>query len=253
MFYNEGIDAEAADIALATRNPGEVNSLLNAINSRAYHYKVVYRGSDIEEVERIIGLNLVKKFFLRLQKLVNNQGVQELMSIVESSKRLSADLICFYSEVGKFTKCKYPEKLSFFSTSTIGRIGAFNVIDTFTIDSLEFLVLESHGGHIPGQVFFLNREHGLFFTSDYLINIDSLLAEEKEYMKLPRYLMTSTNTKSDIFKEETMSLMNVISLLDEELKSRGEPVLVLPGHGDYYRYRGQSLMNNGNCRVFAER
>lgn len=72
MFYNEGIDAEAADIALATRNPGEVNSLLNAINSRAYHYKVVYRGSDIEEVERIIGLNLVEKFFLRLQKLVNN-------------------------------------------------------------------------------------------------------------------------------------------------------------------------------------
>ena len=397
MFYNEGIDPEAADIALATRDPGEVNNLLSVINSEGYHYKVVYRGSDIEEVERIIGLNLVEKFFMRLQKLVNNQGVQELMTIVESSKKLSADLVCFYSEVGnhletadifesiltfastsitkvgsnfhirelptlqfneniqlftfrpptggnifvfqhggevtmfeagyglyyediksllerkgidpgrverifishndadhigtagyfveefgtkvfmhpdgkgiidnenraygantklsklnkhftmlvgKFTKCKYPEKLSFFSTSTIGRIGAFNVVDTFTIGSLEFQVLESHGGHIPGQVFFLNREHGLFFTSDYLINIDSLLAEEREYMKLPRYLMTSTNTNSDIFKEETMSLVDVISLLDKEIRSRGKSVLIFPGHGDYYRYRRQSLMKN---------
>ncbi len=389
MFYNEGIDPEAADIALATRDPGEVNNLLSAINSRGYHYKVVYRGSDIEKVERIIGLKLVEKFFMRLQKLVNNQGVQELMAIVESSKKLSADLVSFYSEVGnhletadifesiltfastsitkvgknfytrelsplqlneniqlfafrlptggnifvfqhndevtmfdagfglyyediksllkkkgidpghvgrifishsdadhigtagyfaeefgtkvfihpdgqgvidnenrahgantklselnrhftmlvnKFTRYKYPEKLSFFSTSLIDKIGTFNVIDTFTVGSLEFQVLESHGGHIAGQVFFLNREHGLFFTSDYLINIDSLFAEERDYMKLPRYLMTSTNTNSQIFREETMSLVDVISLLDKELKSRGRFVLVFPGHGDYYRH-----------------
>jgi len=194
---------------------------------------VVYRGSDIEEVERIIGLKLVEKFFLRLQKLVSSQDVQELMAVVDSSKKLYTVL------VNRFTKCKYPEKVRFFSTSVIDKVGTFNVIDTFPVGNLEFQVLESHRGHIPGQVFFLNREHGLFFSSDYLINIDSLSTEEKDYMRLPQYLMTSTNTNSRVFKEETSSLMDVIFLLDKELKRRGKSVLIFPGHGNYYRYQGE--------------
>lgn len=194
---------------------------------------MVYRGSDIEEVERIIGLKLVEKFFLRLQKLVSSQDVQELMAVVDSSKKLYTVL------VNRFTKCKYPEKVSFFSTSVIDKVGTFNVIDTFPVGNLEFQVLESHGGHIPGQVFFLDREHGLFFSFDYLINIDSLSTEEKDYMRLPQYLMTSTNTNSRVFKEETSSLMDVIFLLDKELKRRGKSVLIFPGHGNYYRYQGE--------------
>jgi len=392
MLYDEDIDPESADIALATENPGEVNSLLGAINSKGYNYKVVYRGSDIEEVERIIGLKLVEKFFLRLQKLVSSQDVQELMAVVDSSKKLYTELVRFYSEmsnhlekgnvfediltfastsmakvrknfhvkelpplqfedniqlftfrlptggnififlrdgeitmfdagyglyyediknllkrkrmdpghvrrifvshpdadhigsaeyfaeefgtqvfmhtdckgiidnenraygtntklsklnkhftvlVNRFTKCKYPEKVSFFSTSVIDKVGTFNVIDTFPVGNLEFQVLQSHGGHIPGQVFFLDREHGLFFSFDYLINIDSLSTEEKDYMSLPRYFMTSTNTNSRVFKEETSSLMDVIFLLDKELKRRGKSVLIFPGHGNYYRYQGE--------------
>ncbi len=66
--------------------------------------------------------------------------------------------------VNRFTKCKYPEKINLFSTSVIDKIGTFNMIDIFSVSNLEFQVLESHGGHIPGQVFFLNREQGLFFT-----------------------------------------------------------------------------------------
>lgn len=392
MLYNEDIDPESADIALATENPEEVNNLLGVINSKAYNYKVVYRGSDTEEVERIIGLKLVEKFFLRLQKLVNNRDVQQLMAIVDSSKKLYAELVSFYSEVGnhlekgdifssvltfastsiakvgknfsvrellplqfgdniqlftfrlptggnifvfhhhdkitmfdagyglyyqdikvlftsmgiepcnvrrifishadadhigsagyfakefgtevfmhpnckgiidnenraysvntkpsklnkhftvlvnRFTKCRYPEKVSFFATSAFDKVGAFNVIDTFPVGNSEFQVLESHGGHIPGQVFFLNREHGLFFTCDYLINVDSLSDEEKDYMRLPKYLMTSTNTNSQVFKDETGYLMDVVFLLDKELKRQGKFVLIFPGHGDYYRYQGQ--------------
>jgi len=392
MLYNEDIDPESADIALATENPEEVNNLLGAINNKGYNYKVVYRGSDTEEVERIIGLKLVEKFFLRLRKLVSDRDVRELMAIVDSSEKLYTELVRFYSEVGnhlekgdvfagvltfastsiakvgknfhvkelpslqfendiqlftfrfptggnifvfqyddeitmfdagyglyyedikdlfkrkgidpshvrrifishpdadhigtsgyfaeefgtqvfmhpdckgiinnenraygintklsklnkhftvlvnKFTQCKYPKKISFFSTSVIDKIGTFNVIDTFPVGNLEFQVLESHGGHVPGQVFFLNREHGLFFTSDYLINVDSLSVEEKDYMRLPRYLMTSTNTNSQVFKEETKSLMDVVFLLNKRLKRQGKFVLVFPGHGDYYRYQGQ--------------
>ncbi len=396
MLYDEDIDPESARIALATRNPEEVNILLGAINSKDYNYKVVYRGSDIQEVERIIGLKLVEKFFLRLQQLMNSQDVQELMTIVDSSKKLSTELVSFYSEVGnhlekgsvleriltfastsiakvgknfrvrelpplqfedktrlftfrlptggnifvfvhegeitmfdagyglyyediknlikrkrmhpghvrrifvshadadhigtagyfaeefgtqvfmhrdckgvmahenraygsntklsklnnhftvlvnRFTKCKYPEETRVFSTSVIHKVGAFNVIDTFWIGNLEFQVLESHGGHILGQVFFLNREYGLFFSSDYLINIDSLSTGEKDYMGLPRYLMTSTNTNSRVFHEETSALMDLVSLLHAELKKQAKSVLVAPGHGDYYQHHGQFLFS----------
>ncbi len=389
MLYNEDINPNSVGIALATESPGEVSSVLSAINSKDYNYKVVYRGSGTEEVERIIGLKSVEKLFLRLQKVIGNQGVQELMAIVDSSKKLYDELVGFYSEVGnyleegdvferiltfastsiakvgkdfymkeltplqfegntqlftfrpptggnifvfqhngtitmfdagyglyyenikvilkekgidpgsirrifishpdsdhigtagyfaeefntqvfihpdakraignknraygtntkllrlnkhftalvdRFTKCKPPEEVSLFSTSVVDKIGAFNVIDTFPVGNLEFQVLESHKGHVPGQVFFLNRKHGLFFTADYLINIDSLSSEEKDYMRLPRYLMTSTNINSQAFREETKSLMDVISLLDKELRKQGKSVLIFPGHGDYYQY-----------------
>lgn len=390
MFYDEDVEPQSADIALATENPDEVNSLLTAINNRGYSYKVVYRGSDAEEVEHIIGLKLVEKFFLRLRKIVNEQDFEQLSTIVDSSKKLYSELVNFYAEVGSYpekgdifsnilafastsitrvgekfsfielpalrlkcgiklftfrlptganisifqhkngdftmfdagyglyyadikkmlknsgidpalvkrifithadadhigstgyfadefgtqvfmhpdcrsimenenraygtktklyklnkhftalvtrlTQCKMPEKTNFFSTTSKGTSGFFNIVDNFYIDSLQFQVLESCGGHIPGQVFFLNRSAGLFFTSDYLIDVESLSNEEKNYMKLPRYLMTSTNTKSQVFKEETKSLVDVIAVVNNELEEDGKSVLIFPGHGDYYAW-----------------
>lgn len=124
MLYDEDIDPESADIALATQNPGEVNSLLGAINSKGYNYKVVYRGSDIEEVERIIGLKLVEKFFLRLQKLVSSQDVQELMAIVDSSKKLYTELVRFYSEMGNhLEKGNVSEGILTFASTSIAKVG----------------------------------------------------------------------------------------------------------------------------------
>ncbi|HIE11849.1 MAG TPA: hypothetical protein EYP63_00220 [Desulfotomaculum sp.] len=137
--------------------------------------------------------------------------------------------------VNKSTKCRYPKNPCFFSTVPIGTLGAFNVIDAFSVGSLEFLVLDSHGGHIPGQVFFVNKEHGLCFSADYLINTGSLSAEEKNNLSLARYLMTSTNTNSQVFREEMAALKDVIEAMDRELKRQGKRAVVFPGHGDYYR------------------
>ncbi|MBE0478176.1 MBL fold metallo-hydrolase, partial [Candidatus Aerophobetes bacterium] len=391
MLYNEDIDSESANIALATENPDEVNTLLSVINNRGYNYKVVYRGSDTEEVERIIGLKLVEKFFLRLRKLVSDRDVKQLMAIVDSSRKLYSELVNFYSEVGnhpekgdvfsnvlafastsivrlgknfkakqltplqfnttriltfclptggnifvfqhddeftmfdagyglyyedfksllvskrinpsrvkrifvshadadhigcagyfseefgaqvfihpdckgvmdkenrgygantqlsrlnkhftmlvnRFTQCKYPKNMNFFPTEPLSKIGVFNIIHTFRVGSLKFEVLESQGGHVPGQVFFLNREHGLIFTSDYLINVESLSDEEREYLKLPRYLMTSTNTNSQLFREESKHLIEVIFSLNKKLKEKKSSVIIFPGHGNYYSYQEQ--------------
>lgn len=388
MLYDENIDAESADIALATESTVEIDRLLSAINSKGYQYKVVYRGTGQEEVEHVIGLNLVEKFFLNLKKLLSDRDLEELRTVVRSSQELCDDLISFYSEVGnhlergdvfanvlalasmsiskvggsfyarelptlrfnnniqlftfrlptganifvfqhddeltmfdaayglyyedikallrkkslnparlkrifvshpdadhigaagyfaqefgtevflhpggqgvienenraygtdsrllelnkrftrlvsKFTKCKYPEKISFFSISRTGAMGDFNVIDAFPVGSLKFQVLESHGGHTPGQVFFLNKDHGLLFTSDYLISIDSLSTEDRDNLSVPRYLMTSTNSNSRVFRKEGEALRNLALGLDAELKHRDKFALIFAGHGDYYR------------------
>jgi glyoxylase-like metal-dependent hydrolase (beta-lactamase superfamily II)/uncharacterized protein with ACT and thioredoxin-like domain len=388
MFYDEDIDPESAEIAMATKDILEINKLMDAVNKESYPYRVLYRGTEEKEVEHIIGLKLVEKFFLKLRKLLPGKEFDEIRSIVDSSQELSADLVHFYEEAGnylesgdvfekiltlaskartwvgerfsvvempvvqvneqirlysfrlptteniylfhyadelvmidagygvyyedlkkllrersldpskvrriflthpdadhagtagyfarefgaevymhpackgviennnraygasgrlselnkyytrlinKFTDCKFPEDIHFFSTTPIGNEGEFNIIDVFTIGNLTFEVLESHGGHIPGHVFFLNKDSGLVFTSDFLINIRSLSAEEKDILSVYRYLLTNPNSDNQLFKSESDALRDVIMNVENDLKSLGSYATIFPGHGDYYR------------------
>jgi glyoxylase-like metal-dependent hydrolase (beta-lactamase superfamily II) len=152
-----------------------------------------------------------------------------------ASGRLS-ELNKYYTRlINKFTDCKFPEDIHFFSTTPIGNEGEFNIIDVFTIGNLTFEVLESHGGHIPGHVFFLNKDSGLVFTSDFLINIRSLSAEEKDILSVYRYLLTNPNSDNQLFKSESDALRDVIMNVENDLKSLGSYATIFPGHGDYYR------------------
>jgi glyoxylase-like metal-dependent hydrolase (beta-lactamase superfamily II)/uncharacterized protein with ACT and thioredoxin-like domain len=388
MLYDDDIETEVADIALATEDAAEVDRLLAAINERGYHYRVVYRGSEQEAVERVIGLNLLEKFFLGLRRLLSQEDMEKLRGLVRESRELCNGLMHFYAEAGnnlqrgevftniltlasasvsntgdnfhvrelpsfdfedgtrlfplqlpsggnvflfrhadeltmfdagfglyyadlkrymrtrslepervsriflshadadhaggagysarefgaevfahpaarevmqhrnrahgtgsaltklnrhftrlvnEFTRCRYPEEITAFSTAPRGKAGAFDVIDGFCVGGLEFQVLESHGGHVPGQVFFLESERGLLFTADYILNVESLSEEEKRILSLPRYLMTSTNTNSRLFREESAALRKLASNLDAALRDKGRSLTVLPGHGDHYQ------------------
>jgi glyoxylase-like metal-dependent hydrolase (beta-lactamase superfamily II)/uncharacterized protein with ACT and thioredoxin-like domain len=388
MLYDEDIDPESADIAMATTDPQEINRLMQAINEKGYHYRVLYRGSDEREAANIIGLNMVEKFFLRLKKLLPTSDVAEIKSLVESSKDLYRDLVQFYAEAGKnleagdvfetvltfasrsrsrtggkfsaaampplsfpggvtlygfrlptseniyilqdrdditlidsghgiyyhdlknllqklgmdpakvrriyvthpdtdhagasgyfeqefgtkifmhpgsagvitqgnraqgtagallmlnkyytrlssrFTECRFPSRPRYFHSTEIGRAGAFRTIDRFDVGPLAFDILESLGGHTPGLVFYLNREFGLLFTSDYLLNVKSLTAEDKEHLGIYRYLLTSPNSDNRIYKEETAALKDLIVALDDELIVRKREAIIFPGHGEYYR------------------
>lgn len=387
MFYDEDIDPESADIAMASKNPGEIDKLLDALNTEGYYYRVIYRGSDKEEIEHIIGLKLVEKFFIRLRKLLSGSDTKEVKALVESSKELSDDLIQFYAEAGnnlesadvfekvltlaslsrshvgkrfravempplqlgkrvrlfgfrlptseniyvfqhdneltmidggygiyyddikrlfkkmawapadlrriflthadadhagttgyfaaefgtkvymhpagkdviagdnrahgvpgklsnlnrfytrlvnRFTDCRFPIRPKYFPTSAIGRAGAFNVIDKFSIGVLEFEVLESHGGHVPGNVFFLNREYGLLFTADYLLNVKSLTAHNKDTLNVYKYLLISPNSNGPVFREEMAALQDLMKGINIKAHRHGRSALILPGHGEYY-------------------
>jgi glyoxylase-like metal-dependent hydrolase (beta-lactamase superfamily II)/uncharacterized protein with ACT and thioredoxin-like domain len=387
MLYDEDIDAESADIAMATENPQEINTLLQAINEKGYHYRVIYRGSNEQEAAHIIGLKMVEKFFLRLKQLLPSSDVAEIKSLVESSRELYQDLVHFTTEAGnnleagdvfetvltfasrsrsrvgdkfmaipmqpmrfhsrvtllgfrlpssenfyllrdgddltmidsghgiyyedikrlirkngmdpswvkriyithpdtdhagtsgyfeqefgtavfmhpgsadvithmnraygisggllnlnkyytrlssRFTECRFPSRPRHFSIRERQETGPFRTIDSFTVGPLLFEVLESHGGHTPGMVFFLNQEFGLLFTSDFLLNVRSLSSEEKEYLGIYRYLLTSPNSDSKVYKEEAAALRGLMLSLNETLRAQGGQAYILPGHGDYY-------------------
>jgi glyoxylase-like metal-dependent hydrolase (beta-lactamase superfamily II) len=133
--------------------------------------------------------------------------------------------------VNKFTRCLYPRHIRYFPGTPRGKVGAFSVIDTFSIGDLEFQVLESLGGHVQGQVFFLNQSHGLLFTSDYLIQKGSLSREDRDSLGVYSYLLISPNIDRQVYREETTALNSMIEGLARERK---EALLVFPGHGDYY-------------------
>jgi glyoxylase-like metal-dependent hydrolase (beta-lactamase superfamily II) len=134
----------------------------------------------------------------------------------------------------RFTECRFPSRPNYFSTEEQGKAGTFKIIDRFAVGPLAFEVLESLGGHTPGLVFFLNREFGMLFTSDFLLNVKSLSAEEKEHLGIYRYLLTSPNSDSRTYKEETAALKEMMIALDGALKSLGKEAYIFPGHGDYY-------------------
>lgn len=388
MFYDEDMDPESADIALATGDSAEIDSLLEAINEKGYHYRVVYRGTDKRRIDQIIGLKLVEKFYLRLKDLMPESGVDELKSMVESSREFSSDLVLFYSEAGnnleaidvfekvlalaslsrsmvgdrfsviempplffgplrllsfrlptgenfylfdfngeltlidtgygvyyrdvkemlrqrgldpasvrriyithadadhagaagyfseefgtevymhpagrgviehddrsfglasrygrlnryytrlvnRFTGCRFPGHPKYFRVEPAGKAGAFPVIDRFEIGGLVFEVIQSLGGHIAGNVFFLNMEYGLLFTADYLLNVASLTTKHREALSVYKYLLISPNVNSRLFREEMGLLGDIITSLNEELRGQGRQMIVFPGHGDYYRY-----------------
>jgi glyoxylase-like metal-dependent hydrolase (beta-lactamase superfamily II)/uncharacterized protein with ACT and thioredoxin-like domain len=387
MFYDEDIDPEAANIAMAAKDPGEINDLLNSLNSEGYYYRVLYRGSDKKEVEHLIGLKLVEKFFMRLRKLLSDSDTKEVKALVESSVELSDDLVQFYAEAGnnleavdvfekvlalaslsrshvgrrfspvempplkigdrvklygfrlptseniyvfqldgdltmidcgygiyyedikklfrkkgwdpaelkrifvthadadhagtagyfaeefgtkvymhpaskqviagdnraygvsgklsdlnkfytrlvnRFTNCRFTEKPEYFSSSVAGKAGAFNIIDAFSIGDLHFEVLESLGGHIPGNVFFLNRKYGLIFTADYMLNVKSLSAENRDTLNVYKYLLISPNSNGLVFREEMAALQGLMLKVNSEVRKSGRSALIFPGHGEYY-------------------
>ncbi len=386
MEYSEDISASSALFSIVTKTTSEIDTLLRDMNSRGFHYSLLYKGSDSQEVEHIIGLNLAERFFFKLKKLLNTADVERMKKLFSSSRLLSDTLVQFNNEAGRdleagniftnvlafasasimrssekfsytalpvierggikvhsfrlptggnvfilegknelvmidggyglyyekaketlrsrgldpcrikriyishadadhagmaglfaeefgcrvfmhpeaegiikshnrawgsatpyidlnryftvlvneFTQASYPSEWHSFKESGNENAGDFRVIDEFSLDDLSFSVLMSLGGHLKGQVFFLSREAGLFFTADYLLNVPSLPAEEREVLSFPKFMMISTNVDSAVFRQEMDMLKKLALDCDAELRSRGSSLIIVPGHGDYY-------------------
>jgi glyoxylase-like metal-dependent hydrolase (beta-lactamase superfamily II) len=113
-------------------------------------------------------------------------------------------------------------------------MGGFPVLGEFRVADLNFLVLESLGGHVAGQVFFLAPEQGLLFCGDYLIDVASLSERDKQTLSIPKYLMTSTNSDSRVFSREMHMLRDLMLTLHSQFSPLGKPVRIFSGHGGLY-------------------
>ena len=386
MHYNEEISETSADISLFTGDSAEVEELLKDMNARGYYYSTIYKGAGHKEVEDIIGLNLMERFFFRLQKIMKTDDIDKLRRLIDSSKQLSDVLVRFSVEAGKhfeegdlitsvlafasaslmktdrgfsyqklphlqsgnatmhafklptggnihvlescgsylmidssyglyyedvkkmlsengippdrigdiylthadadhaglsgyfnmefgcnvhmhrnaagvirnenrawgsgspltelnhfftvlvneFTRAAYPQEWIAYGENDCGMEGEFRAIDSFEFAGHSYKILESIGGHVPGQVFFMSYDSGLIFTADYLLNLDSLSAEERVVLTYPKFMMTSTNVNSTLFKKEMEMLKHLAGDFDAAMRSAGTQAYVVPGHGDYY-------------------
>ncbi len=100
MIYDEGADPSSAIMAMVAPGPAGIDRLLEALNERRYSYRVTYRGGRGEEVDRVIGLKQVERYFIRLRALLPESDVDEIRGLVASSRELHQDLIGFYREAG---------------------------------------------------------------------------------------------------------------------------------------------------------
>jgi glyoxylase-like metal-dependent hydrolase (beta-lactamase superfamily II) len=149
---------------------------------------------------------------------------------------------CFTALVNEFTKFSVPHSWIPYSSEPVEWIQGFPVIDQFELSGQVYKVLESEGGHIPGQVFFLSYDSGIVFTADYLLLIDTLSPWEREILNLPRFMMTSTNVDSRLFRHEMDRLKELIQHFVADMRERNKNVFIIPGHGDYYS--GDMLMKD---------
>lgn len=139
--------------------------------------------------------------------------------------------------VNEFTKFRAPRDWIPYGSEDIERIEGLTVIDSFELADQTYKVLESTGGHVPGQVFFVSHDSGLVFTGDFLLLVDSLSQEDREALNLPKFMMTSTNADSQLFRQEMKTLKEFIVRFDEQLEVLGRGAVIVPGHGDYYSAR----------------
>lgn len=150
-----------------------------------------------------------------------------------SGTRLMALNAHFTKLVTRFTQLREPRTIRPFPAAT-GEAGGFRIIGRVAVGDLELEVLESHGGHVPAQVFFYAPREGLLFCGDYLIDFRSLSERTKSTMSIPRFLLTSTNSDGGVFSSEMRALARLMVDAAARLRKDGRAAWVFPGHGDFY-------------------
>ena len=152
--------------------------------------------------------------------------------------------------INLFSRFQPPTKFEVLSNVPLRKRGDLQVIAEFEAAGRRFEVLESLGGHLHGQVFFLAPDDGLLFTGDSMINFDSFTPERQEFSSLANTLMTSVNVDSELARNERKALFSIASEIDEQLKARSRRLLICGGHGTISTLEGKRLVTYGEVEKY---
>ncbi len=152
--------------------------------------------------------------------------------------------------INLFSEFRPPEDLVLFPTESEEKRSIFPILDRVTIGDLEFEVLESLGGHLHGLFYLYCREQGLLFTSDTLINFDSLDERRSRYNALADFLVTSVNVDSDRARMERRALLELVGSRDASLRHSERPCIICCGHGAVSILEGRKLKAYGEIEQY---
>lgn len=128
-----------------------------------------------------------------------------------------AKLLCSY-EVPDWQKMRcFGEKSPFGEQEEL-----FRRIDTLVVAPYEFEVWEGKGGHVRGEIVFIERAHRLCVSGDILVNIRNQTKEQTRYNALAPFLLGSVDAEPMLAREERQAMLGLL-----------EPGrwLILAGHG----------------------
>lgn len=148
--------------------------------------------------------------------------------------------------INLFSRYSPATRIQTFPTVPLGERHGFAVIDCLRVGDLEFEVLEGHGGHMHGQCYLFEPDHGLLFAADALINFESLSPERRNYASIAVYLVTSVNVDSERANAERDALLGLVAETDARLGGSGLRCLVAGGHGAI------SVLEDGRLAEFGE-
>lgn len=83
-------------------------------------------------------------------------------------------------------------------------------IGTVDIGPWSFEVYEGCGGHVRGEMIWLERREKLAFTGDIFVNIKGFTAEQAEFNRLAPYLMTSVDTDPEAARKERKAFLRLL-------------------------------------------
>lgn len=156
-------------------------------------------------------------------------------------------LEAFYTTmINLFSRFRSPEKVSCLPEPGEDVRCGFPVLDRISIGDIVFEVLESHGGHLHGQIFLYAPIQGILFTGDSLMNFASFTTERERYNSLADFLITSVNVDSNRARSERHALLELVAETDRNLADEGKQCLICGGHG------AVSILKEGKLEVYGE-
>ena len=83
-------------------------------------------------------------------------------------------------------------------------------IGTLEVAPLSFEVYEGQGGHVRGEMVYIERTHRLVFTGDLFVNLKDFIPAQAKFTKLAPFLMISVDVDPALAKQEREQIFRML-------------------------------------------